>query len=221
MQNLLHLLQLADSALPIGSVAHSYGLETMVAENYVTVDSLEDYLIQLLYNTGKQEAWGCYRGYQLGMMADSQQFDQAWSTLHHTLSALRPAQELRVASEKIGRRLLQLVGSLTPDEKLQLVWHRKQTHHGPIFGLIGATLDLDEMTILLVYLQQLIKTQVAAAQKLLPLGQTQAMQIVWHVKPMIEEIATQIDDDLPPAFPGLTEMGALRHPYLSTRLFIS
>lgn len=224
MKNFLSLLQIADSALPIGSVAHSYGLETLIAENYVDVDSLEAYIGQLLLNNGKQEAWSCLQGYKIALIEDQVRFNQEWDKLHHTLSALRSAHELRSASEKIGRRLLQLVGQVEPHLCLEWAWQTQQTHQAAVWGLVGATLDIDSQTVTMVYLQQFVKTLVSAAQKLLPLGQTQATQIVWDLKPLIEQIAADLEDapdEMPSAFPGLPEMAALRHPHLATRLFIS
>ena len=221
MKNLLSLLQISDSALPIGSVAHSYGLETLIAEAYVDVDSLEAYLESLLRNSGKQDGWGCRIGYQTAQLADEQLFYAGWDEHHHTLSALRSSHELRAASEKIGRRLLQLIGQVEPHETIRWAWHSKQTHHAAVFGLIGHALEIDVDTMVIVFLQQLVKAQIGAAQKLLPLGQNQATQMMWRLKPIIEEVAAQIDDDLPAAFPGLTELASMRHPYLQTRLFIS
>ena len=72
-----------------------------------------------------------------------------------------------------------------------------------------------------VFLQQMVKTLVSAAQRLQPIGQKQATMIIWEMKPIIAEIAGQQCDELPAAFPGLPEMASLRHPHLPTRLFIS
>ncbi|MFK7801676.1 MAG: urease accessory protein UreF [Anaerolineae bacterium] len=220
MNNILSLLQIADSALPIGSVAHSYGLETVIAEQHLTVDQLESYLVDLLKNTGRQEAWMCLMGHRAALLSDVE-FSAAWLELNGTVSALRSPHELRSASEKVGRRLLQLMGQIEPTLILDRAWKTKQMHHAPVFGLIGASLEIEERVIVSVFLQQLVKTLVAAAQKLQPLGQRQATAIVWKLKPIIESISNEVDAHLPAAFPGLPEVASLRHPHLTTRLFIS
>jgi urease accessory protein len=220
MRHILSLLQIADSALPVGSVAHSYGLEAVIAEQGLVVDDLSEYIEHFLWNNGRQEAWLCARGYQAALL-DETEFTSAWIDLNHTVSALRAPHELRTASEKIGRRLLQLIGQLDPLPILDRAWQTGQTHHAPTFGLVGAALNIEEQIIVAAFLQQIVKTMVSAAQRLQPIGQKQATTIVWQMKPTIEAIANQVDGTLPAAFPGAPELASLRHPHLSTRLFIS
>ncbi len=44
----LRLLQLADSGLPIGGLAHSFGLESMIEDGLLGVEGLAGYLRELL-----------------------------------------------------------------------------------------------------------------------------------------------------------------------------
>ena len=63
----LRLLQLADSALPIGATAHSFGLETLTVEERLETPQLEAFLGEYMRETGGLEAAFCRLAHRLRM----------------------------------------------------------------------------------------------------------------------------------------------------------
>jgi urease accessory protein len=228
-QALLQLLQLADSALPIGSAAHSFGVETLVAEELLTVEHLAQFLEDYLHETGTLESIFCRRAYVLVSSCTLAEFEPRWLALNDELSALKTARESRTASATLGRRFLQLVQGLEESPLLHRAIQsakdaKSDIHYSAAFGLAGSLLRVDETATVLAYLQQTLWCLVSACQRLMPLGQNQASRIVWRLKPTLISIAECSKEVAPEdavVFAPLPDLGSQRHPLLSTRLFIS
>lgn len=222
----LKLLQLADSAIPIGSTAHSYGVESLVAEGQLGVAGLGQFLRAFIQESGHLEA---YLAYQAWRLADATEFDQAWLDLNDHAAAFKPARESRHASAVLGRRLLGLALQLEPLPRWQQAStlaqiQRVETHHSCVFGLVAAGLRIEAEAMLAALLQQMTLSLILACQKILPLGQVQAQQLLWQLHPAIQAVVEQTPSttfaDLAPCSIGL-EAASMRHPLLGTRLFIS
>src|SRR5216683_3282336 len=61
----LRLMHLADSALPIGSLAHSFGLESLVARELLSVAGLPEFLRGFLEEAGVLEAVFCREAWRI------------------------------------------------------------------------------------------------------------------------------------------------------------
>ena len=204
-------MQLADSAVPVGSAAHSFGLETMVAEELVDANSLPSFLLGYLQETGILEAAFCRAAHRL--------MGAGWMALNQQLSARKPAQESRAASLTLGRRFLQLFLALEGGRD-----SGGEAHYATAFGYAGRRLGVAEELAAMCYLQQNVNGMVFACQRLIPLGQQHAARLLWEIKPMILEAVRAscvADVETTAAFTPLVEIASMRHVDLGTRLFIS
>ena len=229
----LQLLQLADSALPIGAAAHSFGLETLVEEHWLEVEGLERFLRAYLMEAGALECTFCLFGQRLGTRLSVETLPdclEQWLAMNARLSAFKMARESREASAALGRRLLQLAQGLELHPLLPAFLPAAKaaghaTHQSVAFGLLGGLLTIDAADVALAYLQQSLATLVSVCQRLLPLGQSRASQILWHlhaaVQATVERGLAAVADDEIASFTALVDLGSMRHPGLSTRLFIS
>jgi urease accessory protein len=223
----LRLLHLADSALPIGAMAHSFGLETLVEHGLLDVPKLPEFLHGYLEEGGLVEAAFCAAGWRLSQGSDN--FVGDWLLLNEKLNARKTARESRLASASLGHNFLNAVASLEDFDLIRLALRASKesagvTHHSIAFGLVGGVLKVSDNRTVLGYLHQSIASQVSACQRLLPLGQNAATKILWQLKSaMIETAARSMECALDDAacFMPLLDWGTMEHPGLTTRLFIS
>jgi urease accessory protein len=214
----LRLLQLADSALPIGAAAHSFGIETLAAEGALDNPQLAGFLQAWLEETGTLEATWCLQA------AAIDDLDQ-WIDLNRMIAATKLARESRAASGVLGRRFLDLAAELAAHPRLTEFARAACGIHLPAaFGAAGRALGIHPATAAAAYLHQSVAGLVSACQRLLPLGQRQASRILWDLKPAILASVQRAAGDAPAAaasFAPAVEIASMRHPWLSTRLFVS
>jgi urease accessory protein len=210
----LQLLHLADSALPIGAMAHSFGVESLTSEAELTADRLPAFFTQWLNSAGKLEAVFCIRAAHV-------QTAQEWQFLNEQLSSWKPARETREASLRLGKRYLSLAAPIIESPRLR--W-AGSAHLATAFGSVGAALEIEPTTVAAAFLHQSIFGAISACQRLLPFGQSSAMKLLWELKTLIaqiaDEAATATMDEHWTLQPML-DIASMRHPHLTTRLFIS
>ena len=223
----LQLLQLADSALPIGSLAHSFGLESLESAELLNPAKLPDFFDVYLFEAGLVEAVFCRVAWRLG--APTTFSPAPWLDLNEKLSARKPSRESRAASAALGHHFIMAVKGLGEFPAIAAACQASQSthsmiHHSTAFGLAGGALSFAEDRVIEAFLHQSIAGLVSACQRLMPFGQCEATRLLWALKPRMVQVAKQsalrtIDDVA--SFTPLLDWGTMEHPALATRLFIS
>jgi urease accessory protein len=225
----LRLLHFADSALPIGALAHSFGLESLASRELLQADGLSGFLREFLLEAGLVEAVFCRQSFRLAAPQQGAFSPDRWLELNDMLSARKPARESRNGSASLGQNFLNAVAAVGNFPLLREALRASKDsagliHHSTAFGLASGALALDEDRAVLSFLHQSATSLIGACQRLMPLGQTVATCILWNLKPAMIETAERsaacaLDDAC--SFVPLLDWGAMEHPALSTRLFVS
>jgi urease accessory protein len=222
--SVLQVLQLADSALPVGSLAHSFGLEALVFDEDIEPGaqscptSLAWFLEDSLSESMLVDAVFCREAHTRAREG-APVFD-----LNRQISALRMARESREASLAMGRRLATLAAALHRSPALSRVANLDELHHSVAFGYTLGILGISPDLTVSAFLHQSVLNMISAAQRLLPLGQIQANRIAWDLKPAMLVAMAQsrkLSISTVCSFAHVPDTASMRHSCLPTRLFIS
>jgi len=213
----LRLLQLHDTALPVGAFAHSNGLEAY-AQVGMRPPELESWLrAQLAYGFGRLDL----AGVALAWSADD---GGAVASLDAELDAWKGVPSLRATSRALGRRTHALAAKLWPERAGRLPAGVANGHHAIVLGAWSRALDLPRRPTLLAAGQGMVAAALAAATRCLPLGPERAQGLLVALQPDVAAAADRVDADpaasLWSATPG-ADLRAHEQTVLVTRLFES
>ncbi|MBE9230098.1 urease accessory protein UreF [Phormidium sp. LEGE 05292] len=220
--NLLRLLQITNTALPVGAYSYSEGLESLV-EAHVIYDqtTLKHWLEQELgYGAIKIEAAIMLRGYRATEIGDLEALDY-WN---NWAKAARETAELREQSWQMGYALRRLLEKLEPELSKEFNSLSQEVSFAIAFGIIAAHWEIDPSAATLGYLHSWATNLISASIRLIPLGQTIGQQLLSKLHSPIVETSSKIlaltDDNLSSCGWGLA-LASMAHEIQYSRLFRS
>lgn len=216
--SLLRLLQLVSPALPVGAYAFSQGLETAIHWHWIRkAEDVQEWLTQQLrLSLASLDLPVLLRLHRALLQGDAQGVGE-WNNF---LLASRETSELRLSDTATGEALTRLLPTL----QVPLLPLPGAASFVTRFAEAAVHWQIDEDASLLGLAWSWLELQVAAATKLVPLGQTQAQQVLSALQREIPgalcSAHTLPDDALGAALPGLA-IASMQHETQYTRLFRS
>jgi urease accessory protein len=223
---LCRALHLASPALPIGSFSYSQALETAVELGLIQNEEdasnwISDGFTEMIARCDAPVVAYVYRACRPHPSADSLAEIADWN---NWFLASRESMELRRETEQMGWSLIQLAYTVKWIEPTAVFNGIDPIAFPTAFALSAAALALSEPTTLTAFCFSWLETQVAAAIKLVPLGQTAGHRILTRSRtkvPIVVESATETKPaDISSWAPMLGILSA-RHENQYSRLFRS
>ncbi|MFJ5788789.1 urease accessory protein UreF [Lysinibacillus sp. NPDC093197] len=225
--SLLRLLQIHDSAFPIGSYTHSYGMETYIQEDVIrTKEQLIDYCKSYLFhNLVNGDALIIQDAFHAAKVRDCARLTE----LDELCGAIKLAKESRDASLNVGKQFIRTVAPIM-DSPLLMQWQEKiakeevQGHYAVLYAIYSEALGVDVYHAVMTYMYASISGLVQNAVRAVPFGQNTGVQALNKLLVFIEEasekVMTLTIDDLSNNALGI-ELASMKHEFLFSRLFIS
>ncbi len=219
--SLLRLMHLVSPALPIGAYAFSQAMESAVAHGHVCDESTAGDWVRGVISHGSAYldvpvALRLYNAWQ----ADDLDAVAYWNSY---LFASRESAELQMEDQHLGRALARLLETLGVQGMNE--WRRRDgVCFATLFTAAANTWHIPVEATLHGLLWTWLENQVAAATRLVPLGQSSAQRIIAtsieHIELAVTIGAELIDDDIGAALPAWVAL-SVRHEEQYSRLFQS
>ena len=218
------LLQLCSANLPVGGFSFSQGLEHAVEHGWVTsAQTTESWVtLNLQQSIAQTDLAILKRLFECLVLNDLTEFSR-WN---QHLIACRESNELLLADLAMGKALIRLLKQIERlnSQAYQALLTLPDISFVSAFTLTAYLCELDLHSMQSGYCWTYIDSQVAAATKLIPLGQTQAQNLLFDLTEQIEQAITTannaIDDDIGASLPRLA-MASAWHETQYSRLFRS
>lgn len=200
----LRLTQILSPAFPIGTFAHSQGLEWAIASGRVTDGPvLQDWIEAVLcHGSGHSDA--VFLSLARRPAADL-------AALADLYAAYLPSVGRALEAAELGRGFATLTDPKTAPLPYSLALGRET-----------AAMAVNEAEILGFFLQSLAAQLISVAIRFMPLGQTEGQRILAALAPIIattaEACAGATEDDLWTFAPG-ADIAAMAHESMETRIF--
>jgi urease accessory protein len=223
-RSLWHLLQISDQFFPTGAYTFSHALEMYVAHGLVhDRASCQELLTNLAYNAlGPCDLVFCAEAFGRAAANDV----AAVVALDRLLAAFKTPRELRQESRHTGQAFLRVAQVLDASPLTAAFSARVRDgttpgHHPIAFGLVARHLGLGRDTTLLAFLYNVCAAWVAAAVRLVPLGQTDGQRLLHYLGSTLPDVLRRyrhLTPDQAWSFtPGL-DLHSMQHERLYSRL---
>lgn len=215
------LWQLMSPTLPVGAYSYSGGLEFAIEAGWVSdAEGVADWLRgQLMHTLGRVDVPLLARLHDCWLRHDS----EGVAAHSRWLRASRETRELAAEDQHLGRALARLLVELDIAEAKAWMTHPDTSWAG-LYALALARWEIPLNEGADAYLWAWCENQVAAAIKLVPLGQTAGQRLLLDLAEPIGEAAAmglQLDDDaIGGTAPGVAIASSL-HETQYSRLFRS
>jgi urease accessory protein len=216
---LLHLLQFASPALPIGGYSYSQGLETAIDAGEVLDAAtarawIAGYLAEVIARWDAPVLWRLLKAFDAGD-------NEAVALWSERFIASRDSAEFRAETIQMGYSLTRLVDELGVADVAKL---GSEVALPTAFACAVSALGIPHREALLAMLFSWAENQVLVCVKSVPLGQVAGQRLLLSLAPDLERAAsaaqTIADDDMSNWSPGLS-MLSMRHEVQHGRLYRS
>jgi urease accessory protein len=218
---LLRLMQLVSPALPIGAYAYSQGMEYAVHVAWLHDEAtVEEWIIGLLQGPMSRVDVPVLARLYAAWQAQDDEALAYWSAFLH---ACRESRELQAEDRHMGMALARLLRDLGMEEAAAWRNHPHATF-AVLFSLAAYRWRIPIVNAAQGYLWAWMENQVAAAIKLLPLGQTAGQRILSRASAIIPEVVSHgiaLDDEDIGFVAQRLAIGSALHEDQYSRLFRS